>query len=121
MLNTGHLLYVYIGTGTCSISVGPTGQLINDMPPCLLFLYFCFEQVRSLEAELATTGLRAKDAERELKSLRATVESDRREVGLLRYRCRLANVSQVHIYTRLQPSDFFPLKKWVYRFCAQIG
>lgn len=42
---------------------------------------YLLAQMRSLEAELATTELRAKDAERESKSLRATIESDKREVG----------------------------------------
>ena len=39
--------------------------------------------MRSLEAELATAGLRANDAERESKSLRATIESNKRDVSFI--------------------------------------
>lgn len=48
---------------------------------CLDFFLSPLAQMRSLEAELATTELRAKDAERESKSLRATIESGTREVS----------------------------------------
>lgn len=43
--------------------------------------------MRSLEAELATAGLRAKDAERESKSLRATIESNKRDVSFIFFAC----------------------------------